>query len=85
MYIAGQIAMVPSTLNIISGGIRAESRLCLRHIHRILEAMPGSTSLKNISIAICYVSQRDYISIVKKEMKYAGHVSIMTYITELVS
>ena len=47
--------------------------------------MPGSTSLKNISIAICYVSQRDYISIVKKEMKYAGHVSIMTYITELVS
>ncbi|CAG2185266.1 DPH6 [Mytilus edulis] len=73
MYIAGQIAMVPSTLNIISGGIRAESRLCLRHIHRILEAMPGSTSLKNISIAICYVSQRDYISIVKKEMKYAGH------------
>lgn len=73
LYISGQIAMVPSTLNIISGGIRAESRLSLRHIHRILEAMPGSTTLQNISLAICYVSQKDYISIMQKELKYAGH------------
>lgn len=71
IYVAGQIAMVPSTLQIITGGIRAESRLSLRHVERILQVMPGKTCLNDISMAICYVTKTDFIPIVKEEWKYA--------------
>jgi hypothetical protein len=63
--------MVPSTLQIITGGIRAESRLSLRHVERILQVMPGKTCLNDISMAICYVTKTDCIPIVKEEWKYA--------------
>lgn len=71
IYVAGQIAMVPSTLQIITGGARAEARLSLRHVNRILQVMPGKTCLQHIAMAICYVTRKDFIPIVKEEWNFA--------------
>ena len=77
LYVAGQIAMIPATLQIINSGIRAEARLSIRHVERILLAMPGNASLQNISLVICYVTKRDYVAIAKEEWFRYNKVGLM--------
>ncbi|KAL3873306.1 hypothetical protein ACJMK2_036442 [Sinanodonta woodiana] len=71
LYIAGQIAMIPSSLQIIEGGILAEARLSLRHVSRIIEAICPGWTLGNIVSVVCYVTQQDYIQVACSEWKKA--------------
>lgn len=39
IHVAGQIGLVPGSMELVVGGLEAEARLALRHAERILEAM----------------------------------------------
>jgi diphthine-ammonia ligase len=47
-YISGQIGMIPGNMTIISGGIKQECKLTLRHIHRIARAMNSHGQLRDV-------------------------------------
>ncbi|KAM3918590.1 diphthine--ammonia ligase [Leptodactylus fuscus] len=61
VFCAGQIALIPCTMQLIPGGIAAESRLSLRHVDRVLDAISPGTSRSHIMLAHCYVTQSSYI------------------------
>ena len=65
LYVAGQIAMCPANLAIISGGIIPQARLSLRHVRRILEAM--HCGMDRLTTVICYVTDHSYIQPAHKE------------------
>ena len=39
IYVAGQIALVPGTMQLVDGGVRKQCQLALRHVGRIVKAM----------------------------------------------
>ncbi|NWR70932.1 DPH6 ligase, partial [Centropus unirufus] len=63
LYCAGQIALVPCTMQLVSGGIWSEAIISLRHIERILQAMNRTTALHHVITASCYVTDSKYIPI----------------------
>ena len=42
VHLAGQIGLVPGTMQLVEGGAEAEARLSLRHAFRALEAVGTS-------------------------------------------
>ncbi|XP_043929924.1 diphthine--ammonia ligase [Protopterus annectens] len=66
IYCAGQIALVPCTMKLVAGGIRAEAVLSLNHVEKVLNAMSEHTSLNHIMLAICYVTNKKDIPTVQK-------------------
>ena len=70
MFVAGQIALVPGSMEIVEGGIVAQCRLALRHTQRVIEAMTNhSSSLRDVITMICYVTDRDYVITAEEEWK----------------
>ncbi|XP_075049195.1 diphthine--ammonia ligase isoform X2 [Mixophyes fleayi] len=61
VFCAGQIALKPCTMQLVSGGILAESRISLRHVERVLEAVSPGTTRSHVMAAHCYVTHRSYI------------------------
>ncbi|XP_073465984.1 diphthine--ammonia ligase isoform X1 [Aquarana catesbeiana] len=61
VFCAGQIALKPCTMQLVPGRILAESRLSLRHVERVLDAVAPGTSLRHVMVAQCYVTQNSYI------------------------
>lgn len=47
-YISGQIGLIPGNMTIISGGIKQECKLILRHINRIAKAMNSHGQLRDV-------------------------------------
>ena len=56
IYVAGQIALCPATMKMVEGGILPECRLSLRHVRRVLQGIHSTSSIQNITMAICYVT-----------------------------
>ncbi|XP_061174693.1 uncharacterized protein LOC133183801 isoform X2 [Saccostrea echinata] len=67
LYVAGQIAMCPANLAIISGGIVPQARLSLRHVQRILEAM--HCGMDKLNMVVCYVTDIGYVQSAQKELE----------------
>ncbi|XP_071971529.1 diphthine--ammonia ligase isoform X2 [Engystomops pustulosus] len=67
IFCAGQIALIPCTMQLICGGIVAESRLSLRHVDRVLDAISPGTSRSHVMLAHCYVTHSSYIHCAVKE------------------
>ncbi|NXW94890.1 DPH6 ligase, partial [Alopecoenas beccarii] len=65
LYCAGQIALVPCTMQLVSGGIWTEAVVSLRHVERVLQAMRQETALHHIITASCYVTESKYIPIAR--------------------
>ncbi|XP_009885225.1 PREDICTED: diphthine--ammonia ligase [Charadrius vociferus] len=65
LYCAGQIALVPCTMQLVSGGIWTEARVSLRHVERVLQAMRQETALHHVITACCYVTDSKHISIAR--------------------
>ncbi|XP_075700979.1 diphthine--ammonia ligase [Rhinoderma darwinii] len=61
VFCAGQIALIPCTMQLIPGGVVAESHLSLRHVDRVLDAIGPGTSRSHVMVAHCYVTQSSYI------------------------
>ncbi|XP_007180501.2 uncharacterized protein LOC103000372 [Balaenoptera acutorostrata] len=53
MYPAGQIALIPSTMKLVSGRIQTEAPMSLSHTLKILEALHRGTGLHHILMAHC--------------------------------
>ncbi|CAN0097898.1 unnamed protein product [Bubo scandiacus] len=65
LYCAGQIALVPCTMQLVSGGIWTEATVSLRHVERILQAMSQKTALHHVITASCYVTDSKHIPIAR--------------------
>ncbi|XP_015486298.1 diphthine--ammonia ligase isoform X5 [Parus major] len=65
LYCAGQIALVPCTMQLVSGGVRAEASVSLRHVGRVLQAMSQKTTLHHVITASCYVTNSKSIPIAR--------------------
>ncbi|XP_048394258.1 diphthine--ammonia ligase isoform X3 [Stegostoma tigrinum] len=66
IFCAGQIGLIPCTMQLSKGGVRSEAALSLSHVQKVLEAMKSGTNLNHVLLASCYVSDKKYISIVEK-------------------
>ncbi|XP_075569004.1 diphthine--ammonia ligase isoform X2 [Pelecanus crispus] len=65
LYCAGQIALVPCTMQLVSGGIWTEAIVSLRHVERVLQAMSQKTALHHVITASCYVTDSKHIPIAR--------------------
>ncbi|NXH21708.1 DPH6 ligase, partial [Bucco capensis] len=65
LYCAGQIGLVPCTMQLVSGGIQTEAIVSLRHVKRVLQAMSPKTALHHIITANCYVTDSKHIPIAR--------------------
>ncbi|NWQ76185.1 DPH6 ligase, partial [Columbina picui] len=78
LYCAGQIALIPCTMQLVSGGIWTEAVVSLHHVERVLQAMRQETALRHIIAASCYVTERKYIPIARsvwqKKLRECGKV-----------
>ena len=52
IYVAGQIALVPGTMQLVDGGVRKQCQLALRHVGRIVKAMDPNTQLRDV-VQVC--------------------------------
>lgn len=48
IQLAGQIALIPGNMTMISGGIRQQCMLTLRHIDRLLTAMDSNLNVRDV-------------------------------------
>ncbi|XP_054054774.1 diphthine--ammonia ligase isoform X1 [Rissa tridactyla] len=65
LYCAGQIALVPCTMQLVSGGVRTEAVVSLRHVERVLQAMSQKAALHHVITASCYVTDSKHIPIAR--------------------
>ncbi|XP_025021392.1 diphthine--ammonia ligase isoform X2 [Python bivittatus] len=63
LYCAGQIALVPCTMQLTSGGIEAEALMSLNHVERVLKAMNLKAELHHVLMANCYITDSKFISV----------------------
>ncbi|XP_065609922.1 diphthine--ammonia ligase isoform X2 [Cyrtonyx montezumae] len=73
LYCAGQIGLVPCTMQLVSGGIWTEATVALGHTEKVLQAMSQKTTLHHVITAICYVTDIKHIpvahSVWKKKLR----------------
>ena len=50
VHLAGQIGLVPGTMQLVEGGAEAEARLALRHAFRALEAV-GTSAKRMVQVS----------------------------------
>ena len=72
IYVAGQIAMVPATLQMVSGGVAVQCRLSLRHVACILAAVQTGCTLGRVLVAVCYVTDSALVDDAREEWTRAG-------------
>lgn len=48
IHLAGQIALVPGNMQLVPGGIKAQSKLAVRHIDRVLRAVDSSVNVRDV-------------------------------------
>ncbi|TIB92943.1 hypothetical protein E3Q19_01666 [Wallemia mellicola] len=75
-FISGQIALKPSTLTLVEGGVSQQAILSLQHARKVSEALApvhitaGELLMRPESV-ICYVTSRDYVSICQNVLQQA--------------
>ncbi|XP_063697230.1 uncharacterized protein LOC134828168 [Culicoides brevitarsis] len=80
IYISGQIALNPGSLEIIDGGIDVQCCLVLRHISRIIEAMNVNGKLRDVLQGICYVTNQNDIQIARRVWEAQSTNAIIDYV-----
>lgn len=81
IYVAGQIALVPGTMQMVEGGISQECRLALRHVGRVINAMDQNTLLlRDVVQVICYMTNSKYIRPARREWEKRSNNAIVDYI-----
>lgn len=56
IYLAGQIPLIPGTLELLNKPVLHQCQLTLRHVLRIMQAINPSYSFSNVLHAVCYVT-----------------------------
>uniref|UniRef100_A0A8C3UUN6 Uncharacterized protein n=1 Tax=Catharus ustulatus TaxID=91951 RepID=A0A8C3UUN6_CATUS len=85
------IALVPCTMQLVSGGVCAEASVSLRHVGRVLQAMSHRTALHHVITATCYVTDSKSIPVARsiwqkklRECKKVAALSIFSFLGCLV-
>lgn len=66
MFCAGQIALVPCTMQLLRAGPRSQAQLCYSHMEKVLRAMSASLTLGHALQAHCYVTDLTHIPAVRE-------------------
>ncbi|XP_071441339.1 uncharacterized protein [Hetaerina americana] len=80
IYVCGQIALIPGTMQLVDGGIKNQCKLALRHIGRIIKAIDPKTQLRDVVQGICYVTHPSYIPKARKEWEKRTNNAIVDYV-----
>ncbi|PNF17010.1 Diphthine--ammonia ligase [Cryptotermes secundus] len=80
IYVAGQIALVPGTMQLVEGGVRKQCQLALRHVGRIIKAMDPNTQLRDVVQGVCYVTHPSYIPEACREWEKRTNNAIVDYV-----
>lgn len=78
--VAGQIGMVPGTLELIKGGALKQCRISLRHIGRIVAAFDSNMQLRDVVQGVCYVTSPSFVEIARKEWEKKTNNAIVDYL-----
>ena len=68
---AGQIGLVPGSMLLVEGGEEIQCRLALRHCHRVIAAMRPEADLRDVTLAVCYVTTHAVIMTMRREWESA--------------
>lgn len=66
VFCAGQIALVPCTMQLLRAGPGSQAQLCYSHMEKVLRAMSASLTLGHTLQAHCYVTDLTHIPAVRK-------------------
>ncbi|ERL94936.1 hypothetical protein D910_12208 [Dendroctonus ponderosae] len=80
IHLAGQIALVPGNMQLVPGGIKAQSKLAVRHIDRVLRAMDSSVNVRDVVQGVCYVTHSSYIEPARKQWEAKTNNAIVQYV-----
>ncbi|XP_041928918.1 diphthine--ammonia ligase isoform X1 [Alosa sapidissima] len=79
-FCAGQIALVPCSMQLVAGGAARQAQLCFGHMARVLEALSSSLTLHHALQAHCYVTQPGHIPAAKAVwQRMLGHAEEDSY------
>ncbi|CAH0560796.1 unnamed protein product [Brassicogethes aeneus] len=78
--LAGQIGLIPGSLELIKGGIRAQCKLTLRHIGRLLKAVDNNVNLRDVVQGICYLTDVAYVEPARKIWESKTNNAIVNYV-----
>ncbi|XP_071382902.1 diphthine--ammonia ligase [Centroberyx affinis] len=65
VFCAGQIALVPCTMQLVKAGSRTQAQLCFSHVKKVLEAVISGLTLGHVVQAHCYTTRHQDISIIR--------------------
>uniref|UniRef100_A0A673CAT5 Diphthine--ammonia ligase n=2 Tax=Sphaeramia orbicularis TaxID=375764 RepID=A0A673CAT5_9TELE len=65
VFCAGQIALVPCTMQLVKAGTRIQSQLTFSHVKKVLEAVISSLTLSHVIQAHCYATKRQDIPVIR--------------------
>ncbi|XP_073338815.1 diphthine--ammonia ligase [Pagrus major] len=65
VFCAGQIALVPCTMQLVKAGTRTQARLSFSYVKKVLEAVISSLTLAHVVQAHCYATRRQDIPIIR--------------------
>ncbi|CAL8273618.1 unnamed protein product [Merluccius merluccius] len=66
VFCAGQIALVPCTMELLRAGAGAQARIAFGHMRKVLEAVHSSLTLGHVLQAHCYVTRRQDVRVVRE-------------------
>ncbi|KAM9708154.1 diphthine--ammonia ligase [Menidia menidia] len=65
VFCAGQIALVPCTMQLVQGGTYTQALLSFSHVKRVLEAVVSSLTLAHVFQAHCYTTRHQDIGMIR--------------------
>lgn len=80
-YVSGQIGLVPGSMRLVEGGIKAQCQLALRHVARVAKAMNAQGGqLRDVVQGCCFVTHPNYISEARRQWERRTANAIVDYI-----
>ncbi|XP_050989837.1 diphthine--ammonia ligase [Labeo rohita] len=64
VFCAGQIALVPCSMQLVNGPVALQARLCFSHMEKVLRAMDSRLTLTHVLQAHIYITRREHAAIV---------------------
>ncbi|XP_058605597.1 diphthine--ammonia ligase isoform X2 [Onychostoma macrolepis] len=66
VFCAGQIALVPCSMQLVNGPVALQARLCFSHMEKVLYAMDSKLTLAHVLQAHIYITHREHATAVTK-------------------
>lgn len=65
VFCAGQIALVPCTMQLVDAGAGTQARLSFSYVRKVLEVVIGGLTLASALQAHCYATRREDIPVIR--------------------